>query len=120
MATKQDSGFLKALFGRLLFWAPVWIPLIVVYQLVLGGMKPTLADGERIQGADSEVRERVEKLEAERDELETRREMLGDPIYRARVERSRLRADREPLTLDNARAAEPAVLESREDGGRRR
>jgi len=98
------ARLLGQLASRLVFWAPVWLPLVFVYQLVLGGLRPTLQEGERVRGAEAEVRARVDALEAERADLETRRAMLSDPIYRARVERTRDRADRRPLTLDEATA----------------
>ncbi len=100
------GAFPKAILGRLLFWAPVWVPLIVVFQLVLSGLKPTQAEGRRVRGAEDEVLQRVEDLESERDDLQLRRDMLSDPIYRARVDRTRQRADRDPLTLDEAREHE--------------
>lgn len=98
----QGRAILRAGVGRIVFWAPVWVPLIVVYQITLGGLKPTLAEGERVHAAEDEVQQRVDQLEAERSDLETRREMLNDPIYRARVERTKHRADRQPLTLEEA------------------
>ena len=115
MASADGNGgrasFLGAIFGRLLFWAPVWVPLVVVFQLSLRGLKPTKAEGRRVRGAEDEVRERVEGLEDKRMDLQLRRDMLADPIYRARVDRTRRRSDREPLTLDDARE-----LESKEQG----
>ena len=102
----ERPAFLGVIFGRLLFWAPVWVPLIVVFQLVLHGLKPTQAEGRRVRGAENEVLQRVEGLESEREDLQLRRDMLSDPIYRARVDRTRQRADRQPLTLDNARELE--------------
>ncbi|MFT5289676.1 MAG: hypothetical protein ACI8QS_001099 [Planctomycetota bacterium] len=104
--SSKRPSFLGLVFGRLLFWAPVWVPLIVVFQLVLSGLKPTQAEGRRVRGAEDEVLQRVEDLESEREDLQLRRDMLADPIYRARVDRTRQRADREPLTLDDARELE--------------
>ena len=99
---RRAGGLMRSLGGRILFWAPVWVPLIVVYQMTLQGLKPTLMEGQRVRGAQAEVQKRVQQLEAERADLELRRDMLADPVYRARVERTRRRADRDPLTLDEA------------------
>ena len=107
----DTTGVIAFLCKRTLFWAPVWIPMIVVYQLVLGGLEPTREEGDRIRASEAEVRARVESLEEQRDELETRRDMLRDPVYRARVDRTRKRADRDPLTLDEARELAESAAE---------
>lgn len=87
-----------------LLWTPLWVPLVFLGQLVVLGLLPARAEGARLDRAEFEMGARVEALEAERLELETRARMLEDDVFRERVRRSLLDPAAEPLTLERARA----------------
>lgn len=91
--------------GRgLLHWIPVWAPLLFLVQLLALGLRPACATRARLDRAESEVRARVEALEAEEHELTVEVRMLADAVYQERVRRSLIDPAAEPLTLERARA----------------
>jgi hypothetical protein len=90
-----------------LHWTPVWVPLLVLVQLLLLGLRPARATAERLQRAEAEVRARVDALETEARELALQGRMLEDPVYRERVRRSLIDPAAGPLTLERARTARP-------------
>ena len=47
---------------RLVFWAPVWLPLVVVLQLALGGLRPARAEERRLDHEEAGVARRVDAL----------------------------------------------------------
>jgi len=89
--------------GLLLRWTPVWVPLLFLVQLLVLGFLPARATRARLDRAESEVRARVEALQAEERELGAEARMLGDAVYRERVRRSLIDPAAEPLTLERAR-----------------
>jgi len=93
-----------ALRGTLL-WTPVWVPLLFLGQLLVLGLRPALAERARLDGAEAEVRARVEGLRAEEGRLAEEAHMLTDDVYRERVRRSQVDPNAPPLTLERARAA---------------
>lgn len=103
-ALRARAAVLAGLKAALL-WTPVWVPLVFLGQLVALGLLPARGEGARLDRAESEMRARVEALDAERRELETRAHMLDDGVFRERVRRSLLDPEAEPLTLERARAA---------------
>ena len=80
---------LRALFG----WAPVWVPLLLLWQVGTRGLRPALAESERLEAEEELVRARHERARAEFEELERRARAWEDPVYRER-ERRRLEAER--------------------------
>ena len=69
----------------LLYWAPVWLPTIVVLPLLLQGLVPVLAKGRRLDAAEVEVRTWEAELAEVQSGVELERRKLADPIYRERV-----------------------------------
>src|SRR5262245_8825642 len=88
-----------------LLWTPVWVPLLVLVQLLVTGMRPARAERERLDRAENEVHARVDALLSEERVLDTEERMLADEVYRERVRRSLLDPAAEPLTLERARPA---------------
>jgi hypothetical protein len=80
-------------------WAPLWIPLIVLAQLLVNGWLPTRAEARRLDEAELEVHARARALEDEAQRLEAAERMLDDEVYRERVRRSLLDPAGEPLRL---------------------
>ena len=80
----------------LAYWAPVWVPLVLLAQVCLRGLKPTLGESARLDRAEAALLERYD-AEVERGrELERLRRALGDPIYLER-ERRLFQAEDSPL-----------------------
>jgi cell division protein FtsB len=92
------------IFGGLLQWTPVWIPLLFLAQLLVLGLRPVWATRARLDRAEAEVHARVEALRREERELAAEARMLGDEVYQERVRRSLIDPAAEPLTLERARA----------------
>ena len=90
---------LDLLGSRLLYWSPVWLPLILVSQLALGGLRPALAEVRRLDAAEIEVRAFERMLDDEALVLRTSERKLGDPIYRERVRKSLTSGGSAPLLL---------------------
>jgi hypothetical protein len=106
-ARPQGRALALALFRGALLWTPVWVPLVFLGQLVVLGLRPTLAESERLDRAEAEVRARADALAAEERELADDARRLSDEVYRERVRRSLLDPASEPLTLERARAERP-------------
>jgi hypothetical protein len=91
--------------GRgLLHWIPAWVPLLFLVQLLVLGLYPVLATRARLDGAEREVRARVDGLAAEERELAAGARMLADEVYQERVRRSLVDPAAQPLTLERARS----------------
>lgn len=73
---------------RILFWAPVWLPLAVLSQLALLGLGPALAERRRLTSAERELDVRLEREQLERAELERASRAQDDPIYLERERRN--------------------------------
>lgn len=76
---------------RFFFWAPVWLPLVVLTQLALLGLGPALAERRRLAHAEHELDVRLEREQLEQAALERASRAQDDPIYLER-ERRNLRA----------------------------
>lgn len=87
------------LFVRVCHWAPLWIPGLFIFQIAWFGLRPVVAERSRLERAEREVRARETALLAESELLERERLMLGDPIWRERVSKSRRDLDGKTLEL---------------------
>ncbi len=96
-----------ALGRAMLPWLPVWVLLVFLGQLLVLGLRPTLAESVRLRRAEDEVRARAAALRAEEGVLAEEARMLEDEVYRERVRRSLVDPAGAPLTLERARAARP-------------
>ena len=97
---KTDGG---PLWRRYLYWAPVWLPLVLLVQVAAFGLRPAWAEKQRLDRSELEVESRERRLENEYVELVRDRRKLSDPIWRERVRRSLRDLSREPLTLESTR-----------------
>ena len=66
-------------------WAPVWAPLILIWQLTEGGLKPALQERARLRAEMPAVIERNERTGAEFRRLTAQRSAWDDPLFRERV-----------------------------------
>ena len=91
----------RGVLGTLLYWAPVWLPGLLIGQIVFNGLKPTLAEETRLDRVEAQLIERERKIaEAEALQLKNKR-MLEDEIYRERVRKSVGIPGEEPLKLEH-------------------
>jgi hypothetical protein len=91
------------LWRRCLYWAPVWLPLMLLTQVVAFGLRPAWLEGQRLGGSEAHVDARAGRLDDEYVELVRDRRKLADPIYRERVRRGLRDLGRAPLTLESTR-----------------
>jgi hypothetical protein len=103
----RPSGRTSRSARALLAWAPVWVPLAFLGQVLLLGLRPARAEAARLERAEAEMRTRVEALEHEARELAQGERMLQDAVFQERVRRSLLDPASAPLTLERARAQRP-------------
>ena len=87
------------LLARGLYWAPVWLPALLVLQLTTRGLWPAWRESGRLDQESAAMDARSDGLKTERARLERDLEKLDDPIYRERVRRSSLAAGFPVLTL---------------------
>ena len=105
-ALRASPALIETFGNRIVRWAPVWMPSILVLQVALFGLRPALAERTRVDGADAVVRGRELVLNTEATALEINRQMLSDPIYRQRVRKSVTSAGTAPLLLDDPARSE--------------
>lgn len=98
-----------------LYWMPVWVPLILLAQLGTRGLKPAMAEEERLLGEEAELLERHEEDEAEARELSDRLDALDDPIYLERLRRERQARQRAEV---EARGLAPRTTSETDDASR--
>jgi len=91
------------LWRRLLYWAPVWVPLALFVQVTHLGLLPAWAQKQHLDRAEADVEAREARLADDHLQLERDRRKLSDPIYRERVRRSQRDISRAPLTLESTR-----------------
>ena len=84
---------LASLAARVRFWAPVWVPLLVFAQIALLGLRPALAEQQRLDAAEDELLDSERTLAERAGRLEFELRAERDPVYRERIRR----AEREPL-----------------------
>jgi hypothetical protein len=69
----------------LMYWMPVWVPLILLAQLSSRGLSPALLEEQRLTAREEALDERLHgDLERAR-ELELKLEALDDEIYHERL-----------------------------------
>jgi hypothetical protein len=82
---------------EVLFWAPVWLPMVVLSQIALLGLGPAIARRRSLSAAESELAQRLEREEREQAELQRWQRAQSDAIYLER-ERRLLRTGEQPQT----------------------
>lgn len=73
------------LLGALAYWMPVWIPLGLLAQLALLGLRPALCEQARLEQREAVIGARLEHELRRREELSAFLAALSDPIYRERL-----------------------------------
>jgi hypothetical protein len=120
---------LRRTIGGLLYWAPVWVPLLVLCQIATRGLKPALAEAARLESAGMDVEERHTDTRDRFEDLEDLFEALLDPVYRERWLRWResmgpgyLRPALSSPARTTPRAGEPRIAgpQPRSEGPRQR
>ncbi len=99
-AVSPSSRLWGRLAGRTLAWAPVWLPGLLFVQITLVGLRPALAERDRLDAAEAVVADREASLAAEATTLARQQRMLGDPVYRERVRKSLTIPGAAPLLLE--------------------
>ena len=100
---RHAAGTRRPLWRHALYWAPVWLPLVLLVQVLLVGLRPAWAEKLRLDEAEQEVVTREDRLQASYEALVEDDRKLSDPIYRERVRRSLRDLGRKPLTLESTR-----------------
>ncbi len=79
--------------GKLAYWAPVWVPMVVLAQVALGGLRPALAESRRLDREEERMAERLDRELAESAQLERALQAQDDPIFLERERRLLRQAD---------------------------
>ena len=95
----------------MLYWAPVWLPLLVASHFLGRGLVPAWRESQRLEREEAKVHGRVTDLQVDREILQRDRERLVDPVWHERARRSLLDPDRAPLTLADAAEEELQKME---------
>ncbi len=113
-AAGEGAAFARRYLWRsaevLMYWMPVWIPLILLAQISSRGLSPALVEERRLAEQEQVLDERLKRDEARAQELNLKLEALDDEIYHERLlrlHRDELRAEIETRGL----APTPASLE---------
>ena len=69
----------------LMYWMPVWVPLILLAQLSSRGLSPALLEEQRLLEQGQVLGERLETDESRARELDLKLEALDDEIYHERL-----------------------------------
>jgi len=94
-------ALLGGLLGRLAFWAPVIFAFLFVAQASLRGLKPAMAEEQRLAGEEERMRGVHEELVGEQQHLERLLEAYADPIYNMREIRAGRLRDEAPALVDS-------------------
>jgi hypothetical protein len=81
----------------IVFWAPVWLTMIVLAQIATLGLGPALAKRRGLAASEQELAQRLEREQNEQAQLQRWQHAQNDPIYLER-ERRLLRTGEEPQT----------------------
>lgn len=77
------------LVGLLLRWSPVWVPVLLIWQITQTGLRPALAEQERLAAERPAVEERHALSQEDFDTMAAQRRAWEDELYRERVRRLR-------------------------------
>jgi len=73
--------------GLVAHWMPVWVPLVLLCQIGLLGLRPALSENLRLAERERVLGERYERHLARRTELDLLLRALDDPVYQERLRR---------------------------------
>jgi hypothetical protein len=85
---ERSGGRVVGGLRHLLGWTPVWVPLLLLWQVGTRGLAPALAEQRRLQDEEVVVRARNERTKAEFEHLEREARAWRDPVYRERMRRA--------------------------------
>ncbi len=86
----KRSGPIRALVGGIVYWMPVWVPLVLLWQVVDRGLRPAREEARRLAGEEQTVATRYSNARASFERMHAEAKAWTDPIYRERVRRLRL------------------------------
>lgn len=81
----RRRGLLRAFW----YWLPVLVPLLILGQVCLQGLRPALAEGRRLEREEPAVRARHEDAQVRFETMELRVRAWRDPVYQERLRRQR-------------------------------
>lgn len=87
---------------RVAYWAPVWIPMVLFAHVAWRGLRPSLAEAERLDDAAAVLAVREQAARSESALVKAHLDARHDDIYLER--QRRLRAQYRPQDLDTASA----------------
>jgi hypothetical protein len=76
------------------FWAPVWIPLVLWAQFALLGLRPALAEHQRLDREEARLDPVLAEERMENEDLQATLRAWEDPVYRERWRRQLRNAPR--------------------------
>jgi len=95
---------------RVAYWAPVWIPMVLFAHVAWRGLRPALAEAERLDDAAAVLAVREEAARSESALVKAHLDARHDEIYLER--QRRLRAQYRPQDLDVAAGEEATTPEA--------
>jgi hypothetical protein len=78
---------LSALFGRGLYWLPVFAPMLLFGQVALLGLRPALCERARLSAAETALEERYRADAAQHEIIRANLRARQDPIFLERQRR---------------------------------
>ncbi len=81
----RRRGVLRALW----YWLPVLVPLLILEQVCIRGLRPALAEGRRLEREEPAVRARHAHAQLRFETMDKQVRAWRDPIYQERLRRQR-------------------------------
>ncbi|MAG62612.1 hypothetical protein CMO84_03740 [Candidatus Woesearchaeota archaeon] len=78
----------QGLWRSALHWAPVWIPALLLVQILMLGLWPALVRRSALDALAPQVDERYQATRTEHDALQMLEQAWKDPMYIARFQRA--------------------------------
>lgn len=88
---KRTANGVRRILGVLAHWAPVWVPLALLAQVGLLGLRPALTERARLEREATRVHARHDGARDHFETLDAEVKAWADPIYRERLRRLRRR-----------------------------
>ncbi len=85
--TSRRRGVMRALW----YWMPVLVPLLLLGQVCLRGLRPALVEGRRLEREAPAVRARHADARLRFETMERQVHAWRDPVYQERLRRQRER-----------------------------
>lgn len=85
---RASASVPRAALGLVLGWSPVWVPLALLAQVGLRGLRPALAERARLESEAPLVEERHRTARERFESLELELRAWDDPVFRERWRRA--------------------------------